>query len=104
MKGGKRKENLSASAEAFEILGAYDHQIVQFSPYHFRVNNRLDVWPSTKKAYDIRSHRKFQYDDLVDFVMRRFEEIKSAAAVYNKRVWMTSRRSTLHTSNPKSGS
>ncbi len=23
----------------------------QFSPYHFRIKNKIDVWPSTQKVY-----------------------------------------------------
>lgn len=69
MKAKKKKENLLASYEVFEILAAYDLSIHQFSPFHFRINNRLDIWPSSKKAYDIRRAASFMYDDLVEFVM-----------------------------------
>lgn len=79
-----KKRNLSAAEEAFEILAAYDHDIRQLSPYHFRVNKRLDIWPSSKKAYDLRSHRKFEYDDLVDFVMTYFSESRVAELIVSE--------------------
>lgn len=68
-----KRERLKDALDEFDILAAYDHEILQLSHYHFRINRRLDVWPSTQKAYDILSHEKFTYDDLVDFVMERFQ-------------------------------
>lgn len=64
----KRAKNLEGGKEALEILVAQDFEVVQLSDYHFRINGRLDVWPSSKKAYDIKSHIKKSYNDLEQFV------------------------------------
>jgi hypothetical protein len=51
--------------------------VQQFSDYHFRVNGHLDLWVTTKKFYDLKSHRKGQYDDLADFLDLYFTESKN---------------------------
>ena len=43
-----------------------------FSEIHFRINGRLDVWPSTKRFYDTKSHEKGSYDNLERFVIDHF--------------------------------
>lgn len=60
--------NLKEGEEALEILVAFDYRVIQFSPVHFRINERLDVWPSTKRWYDQKTFRKGAYDDLVKMV------------------------------------
>lgn len=69
-----KRRNMFLAEEAFEILAAYDNVIIQLSEHHFRINDRLDVWPSTKKYYDLKSHIKGDYGDLVGFVMTWFQE------------------------------
>lgn len=59
--------NLSAGKEALEILVAYDFEVYQLSDYHFRINNRLDIWPSSKKWYDLKTGMKGEYGDLEKF-------------------------------------
>jgi hypothetical protein len=67
--------NLRQAEDDFGRLVAYDHEILQLDEgYHFRINGRLDVWPSTKKWYDIKSHAKGEYENLFTFVMLRFED------------------------------
>lgn len=68
MKKGKRAQNLKEGESKLEELVAFDYRVVQFSPYHFRVNERLDIWPPRKRWYDHRTHRKGEYTDLVKFV------------------------------------
>lgn len=81
-KRGNKKlkaERLLTSEEEFEILTAYDHVVQQFSPLHFRIDGRLDVWPSTQKWYDRTNFRKGEYDDLVTFArdyLKEMEETK----------------------------
>lgn len=60
--------NLSAGKDALEILVAYDYDVYQLTEYHFRVNRRLDIWPSSKKWYDLKTMMKGTYDDLEKFV------------------------------------
>jgi len=60
--------NLREGEIAFEMLVAFDYKVEQKNEYHFRINERLDVWPSTKKTYDIKSGRKYQYKDTKDLI------------------------------------
>lgn len=72
----QRQRNLTSGEEALEILVAEDFKVEQFSEYHFRINNRLDVWPSSKKSYDIKSGEKQGYTDLLRFVRFHFRSIQ----------------------------
>lgn len=60
--------NLNAGKEALEVLVAHDYEVYQLSEYHFRINRRLDIWPSSKKWYDLKTTAKGQYEDLEKFV------------------------------------
>jgi hypothetical protein len=60
----RRRESLKKGEEELEILVARDYEVRQMSEYHFRINGRLDVWPSTRKWYDLRSRRKGSYKSL----------------------------------------
>lgn len=63
-----KQHNLQSGYEALEKLVAYDYEVHSFTDLHFRINGRLDVWPSTKRWYDKRTHRKGEYDELERFV------------------------------------
>jgi len=63
-----KRRNLAKGESALESLVAWDYRVVQFSEYHFRVNERLDVWPSSKKWFDTKTGRKGDYEELVSFV------------------------------------
>lgn len=64
----EKVRNLEKAEEILAVLVAYDFEVKQFSKFHFRINHRLDIWPSSKKAYDIVLHRKFVYSDLEEFI------------------------------------
>lgn len=64
----QRALNLFQGEQDLEVLVAFDYKVVQFSEYHFRVNDRLDLWPTSKKWWDSKTMRKGEYDDLVQFV------------------------------------
>lgn len=66
-KAAKRK-NWEEGTEALENLVSYDYEVHSFSDIHFRINRRLDVWPSTKRWYDHKSMRKGEYQNLEAFV------------------------------------
>lgn len=68
MSRNQRLINLNAGKEALENLVSWDYEVHQFSDYHFRINRRLDIWPSTRKYYDTKTHRKGVYEDLEKFV------------------------------------
>lgn len=63
-------QNLADGKAALERLVAWDYMVVQLSEYHFRINNRLDVWPSTRKWWDVKTQRKGEYDELESFVKK----------------------------------
>ena len=63
-----KKQNLEEGKDALERLVAWDYTVQQFSEIHFRVNGRLDVWPSTKKWWDSRRNVTGVYDELESFV------------------------------------
>lgn len=62
-----KKKNWQEGTEALEILVAQDYEVQAFSDIHFRINRRLDVWPSTKKWWDSRKNKTGVYDELVKF-------------------------------------
>lgn len=66
----KKRYDTSELDEHLEILNAHDYSIIQLSPYHYRINGRLDIWPTSRKAYDIRAqgHGDWSDGDLVGFV------------------------------------
>lgn len=66
----KRAANLFEGKYQMEVLVAYDYRVVQLSEYHFRINNRLDVWPSSKKWWDNKTMRKGEYENLEKFVKK----------------------------------
>lgn len=65
-----KKHNLTAGEVALENLVSWDYTVKQFSDIHFRINNRLDVWPTTKKYYDHKTFRKGYYEELESFVRK----------------------------------
>lgn len=72
----QKKLNLKKGYEELDILAALDFQVQQFSAFHFRINNRLDVWPSSQTAYDRISNRKEHYTDLVRFAQSHFKRLQ----------------------------
>ncbi len=70
MNKSAKKENWQKGTEALEILVAWDYKVQPFSDIHFRINDRLDVWPSTKKWYDLKTQRKGVYEELESFVKK----------------------------------
>jgi hypothetical protein len=61
-------QNLQQGKTDLETLVAYDYTVEQFSDYHFRINGRLDVWPSSRRYYDQKTQRKGEYNSLEFFV------------------------------------
>lgn len=64
-----RARKLKEGEDALERLVARDIRVVQLSEYHFRINGRLDVWPSSGKYYDIKNGAKGTCSKLFPFVM-----------------------------------
>lgn len=74
MKKAARLHNLREGENTLEMLVALDFAVHQFSEYHFRINGRLDVWPTSRKYYDIKSHQKGTYHDLERLAKDLFAE------------------------------
>ncbi len=53
------------------VLVAHDYEVVEFSENHYRINGELDVWPTTKRAYNIKTHQRFnfRFSDVATFVL-----------------------------------
>ena len=68
MSKAAKKENLIAGEAALQNLVAWGYAVHPFSDVHFRINRRLDVWPSTRRWYDTRSGGRGQYAELESFV------------------------------------
>lgn len=67
----QKQRNLETGYEEMDILAAYDYQITEFSGYHYRINDRLDVWPSSKKWYDKTLNSGGTYETLMQLVKDR---------------------------------
>lgn len=65
-----KKANWESGTAALQNLAAWDYEVHPFSDIHFRINRRLDIWPSTKRYYDTKTHQKGDYDNLELFVKR----------------------------------
>lgn len=48
------------------------YQIRRFTPYHFRINDRLDIFPVNRRWHDIKENRRGGYDDVFKFVSKFF--------------------------------
>jgi hypothetical protein len=70
----KKKFSLDGLQEQLDILAAYDYHIIQFSKFHYRIEGRLDFWPTRRSAYDIlsRCHGYWEDGDLVRMVFEEF--------------------------------
>lgn len=65
----QKKQNLRENEfDVSKLVALYECEIKQMSEYHFRINDRVDFWPSSKKWWDKKTGRKGDYEDLVDFV------------------------------------
>lgn len=71
----RAQSNLGLGKHQLEILVAYDYVVTQCSEYHFKINKRLNIWPSSKKWFDQKTMRKGEYTDLIKFV-KEFLPIK----------------------------
>ena len=50
----------------------YDVLLLTKQNRHYRINGRLDVWPSIKRYYDLKNRHKGSYDDLEKFVRTNY--------------------------------
>jgi hypothetical protein len=53
-------------------LGLQGFSIHEFTPYHFRINEILDVYPVNQRWHDIKANERGSYYDIFDFVKKFF--------------------------------
>lgn len=67
----RKAQNLETGYAELDILAAYDYDVRELSEYHYRIEGRLDVWPSSKKWYDRVLKSSGEYLDLLQLVKDR---------------------------------
>ncbi len=53
-------------------LTKYGYTVEIKTPYHFRVNNCLDVYPQNRKWHDIKQNKRGEYEDIFRFAKQFF--------------------------------
>ena len=44
--------------------------VQKFTPYHYRIHERLDIWPSTRKWHDLQTKKSGEVQgDIADFII-----------------------------------
>jgi hypothetical protein len=68
------KVNYPSFEEQLEILLAQDviNEWKQLGAGHYRICNRLDIWPRRQKFHSLRSGKRGTYYDLEDFLTGYF--------------------------------
>lgn len=58
--------------QEFLYLVQLGYSIKQFNEYHYRINNELDLWPETRKSFNVKTYHKESFADesTLDFVLR----------------------------------
>lgn len=55
-----------------EALGGKGYSIQKFTSFHFRINNKVDVWPSTGRYWVLGSKVKGKYYD-IDSLLKKIK-------------------------------
>ena len=69
-----KHKRLEQAEEDFDILIARDFNVVRFSEWHWRVNEAVDIWPTSRKYFDRMTGTGGSYHDLIPFVRDYFAE------------------------------
>lgn len=69
----RRSERLKIMTE--ELLELRDHgfDIRRLTPFHYRVNGRLDIWPIHNRWHDIKTFERGGFSQIGYFVNHYFE-------------------------------
>lgn len=67
----RRQKRLPIRTEEILALKRQGYDVVQKSEYHFRVNDRLDLWPIHNRWHDLKTHERGGANDLAVFVKER---------------------------------
>ncbi len=69
----RRTERVIDRTSQIASLKKDGFDIEQKSAFHFRVNGRLDLWPTHNRYHDIRENKRGGYGDVVMFVREFFK-------------------------------
>lgn len=51
-----------------EQLKAKGHKVLKLNDWQFRINGMLDIWPSTSKFHMLKSNKRGNYRNLVEWI------------------------------------
>jgi len=71
-----------------EALQALGYEVKEFTPTHFRINDKLDIWPTTKfkKYHQVVSGERGGYEDIVELAERIFPPAQKLKVVHTRDV------------------
>lgn len=67
----RRRDRLGKRAEKILALRVQGYSVEELSPTHFRINNRLDVWPIHNNWHDLKTNERGGTVDLATWVKGR---------------------------------
>ncbi|GAI03928.1 unnamed protein product [marine sediment metagenome] len=68
----RRLKRLPLRTQSLLKLCKEGFKIEEKTQYHFRVNNRLDVWPIHNRYHDIKKNRRGGFRNVANFVRNFF--------------------------------
>lgn len=71
----RRVARLPIRTERILELRKEGFHVEQKTPYHFRVNRRLDVWPIHNRWHDTKRNKRGGAKDLAEFIRRFFAAV-----------------------------
>ena len=69
-KATKWREKAKAEDAKISRIAALGYVIQRFSPYHYRIQNRVDFWPSSEKWYELRGKGGLGIESLLEHLAR----------------------------------
>lgn len=69
----RRAERLPIRTEALVSLRSEGFKVVRKTDYHYRVNDRLDIWLIHNRYHDILLNRRGGFKEVASFVRRFFK-------------------------------
>ena len=72
----RRAKRLPLRSAEIESLKSDGFEVKQLTPYQFRVNGQLDLFPIHNRYHDIKRNVRGGYKSVVPFVKKFFELLK----------------------------
>ncbi len=78
---GIREKQREKRTKAIEGLSVAGYKVRKLTEYQYRINDRLDIYPTWAKWHDIKTGARgeFKGKRVIEFVDEFFDEIKSEA-------------------------